>query len=458
MRRIIGGEPRRAVAEMSTAELRSEFEEIIADPDPAEGTPEYERYVEVATEYRARLRAQYRDGAPTETATFDRPGSTTTDDLLPHVGRARSAGLRTIERFRSAEVLSSDAADRLDAVIRRDRSGLDSHYLEAVADPAYNSAFGKMLADPLMGQLRMTREEVNAIQRVNAVTAERGLTLTGSAGGFAVPFQLDPTVVLTSAGAINPIREHARVIQISTDEWRGLSSAGVTAAYEAELAQVAEQSPVFAQPTASAEKGHSWVPFSIEIGDDWGTLQEELAKMLRDARDVLDATKFISGSGTNEPRGILTALTTAARVQTDVAATLDIDDVWDIKGQMGSTRFAGSLRWAANPGMFDRIYRMTPSGSTTEPQAMPTREGPLMGIDKFEPSTMANATTTGTKVAVLGDWSHYVIADRIGATIELVPHVFGANQRPTGQRGLYFYWRTGTALLAEAAFKYLEVL
>lgn len=35
------------------------------------------------------------------------------------------------------------------------------------------------------------------------------------------------------------------------------------------------------------------------------------------------------------------------------------------------------------------------------------------------------------------------IADRVGMTAELIPHLFGATNRfPTGQRGLYVYWRT----------------
>ena len=35
------------------------------------------------------------------------------------------------------------------------------------------------------------------------------------------------------------------------------------------------------------------------------------------------------------------------------------------------------------------------------------------------------------------DFENYVIADRLGMTVEFIPHLFGtANQRPTGQRGL----------------------
>jgi hypothetical protein len=36
---------------------------------------------------------------------------------------------------------------------------------------------------------------------------------------------------------------------------------------------------------------------------------------------------------------------------------------------------------------------------------------------------------------------HYVIADRIGSTLELIPILFGNNSRPTGQGGAFLWGR-----------------
>jgi hypothetical protein len=48
------------------------------------------------------------------------------------------------------------------------------------------------------------------------------------------------------------------------------------------------------------------------------------------------------------------------------------------------------------------------------------------------------------KIAIYRDFSDFLIADRIGGTIELIPHLFGATNRyPVGQRGLYYHWRVG---------------
>ena len=46
------------------------------------------------------------------------------------------------------------------------------------------------------------------------------------------------------------------------------------------------------QVVISTEKATSFIPFSIEIGQDWGALQTEMARLLSDAKDVLEATKF----------------------------------------------------------------------------------------------------------------------------------------------------------------------
>ena len=60
---------------------------------------------------------------------------------------------------------------------------------------------------------------------------------------------------------------------------------------------------------------------------------------------------------------------------------------------------------------------------------------------------MATVTTTGTKFLLPGDFSRYVIVDRIGLQVELIPHIFGTNHRPTGQRGLYMCFRNGAKLI-----------
>ena len=66
--------------------------------------------------------------------------------------------------------------------------------------------------------------------------------------------------------------------------------------------------------------------------------------------------------------------------------------------------------------------------------------------------------TSSSFVAVFGDFSNYVIADRIGLTVELIPHLFHtANNRPSGSRGWYAYYRVGADSVNDSAFRHLDM-
>jgi HK97 family phage major capsid protein len=60
------------------------------------------------------------------------------------------------------------------------------------------------------------------------------------------------------------------------------------------------------------------------------------------------------------------------------------------------------------------------------------------------PSAVSTLTTDAAQIAVFGDPKNYVIVDRIGMNVEVVPTMLnGATPSfPTGQRGIYCYWRS----------------
>ena len=208
----------------------------------------------------------------------------------------------------------------------------------------------------------------------------------------------------------------------------------------------------------------SFVPFSIEAGQDWQSLEAELARLFADSKNVLEATQFLTGSGSNAPGGILNiggtgGLTTTQRTLTNAVATYAVGDPWLLKGAI-PPRFLTTATFAAAPAIWDKTYRFVAQGSTTEPRGFADgdRGGDFLGRPKIEWSTMATTTTTGSRIMLVGDFLNFVIVDRIGATIELVPLLFGASNRfPTGQRGAYFYARVGSGVLNQCAFVYLEV-
>ena len=220
------------------------------------------------------------------------------------------------------------------------------------------------------------------------------------------------------------------------DEWRGVSSAGITAAYEAELTEVAESTATLAQPTISSEKGHVFVPFLIEIGPDWSTIAQELARLMADAEghpggpEVRDrhrnerAIRGVTG-GTNTVNAAAGQTFTRANgfslIEALPPATRRTRASWPTSGS--STASASSRRRAA------RRSRNGGDGGGAGGLG-----GPVHG--QAAPAGRASSPDTpgtGNKFLLYGDFTRYVIIERIGTTIER--SLSSAERRPTGSEG-----------------------
>jgi HK97 family phage major capsid protein len=378
----------------------------------------------------------------------------------PRLRGVRDRALGAIERH--AEFSSTEATERIENVVRRrDPNGIIARYLAAVGDPNYASAFSKMLGDPAMAHLKFSSREVEAVRTVTAVESERAMSTTTT--GVPVPYQLDPTLIYAGSGALNPFRQICRVETVTEGTWKGVNTTDVTLAYSAEAAESADNSPTLAQPTITTQRVLGFIPFSIELSQDWGAVVPELTAALSDGKDILDATAFLTGTGTNQPGGVLNiggtgGLTTTQRVLTTTTAVYALADPYLLKAGLPA-RFINNSTYVAAPGVWDITYRFV-GGNSTEPFQMPTRGGEMLGRPKVELSTMSTTVgTTGQKIMMLGDFkTGYLIADRLGMQVELIPHLVGSGSRfPTGQRGLVAIWRTGGGVVAANALRYLEV-
>ena len=70
---------------------------------------------------------------------------------------------------------------------------------------------------------------------------------------------------------------------------------------------------------------------------------------------------------------------------------------------------------------------------------------------------MDNVIAAGKNLLIYGDFSNYVVKQRVRSSVELIPHLFGpAGRRPTGQRGLYMWARYGADSINDAAFRTLQ--
>jgi len=373
--------------------------------------------------------------------------------VLEDEKRTRFGSLRTNEEREAARNRVEELLD-----VEPQNSAPMSRHMLVTGSEVYRRAFGKYIT----GQPFLTQDEGRALE------ASRALSLTGSAGGFAVPFVLDPTVIPTSNLAVNPFRAISSIENITVDEWRGVSSAGITASYAAEATATSDNAPTLAQPTISTEKAQAFIPFSIEIGMDWDGLQAAMGRLLADAKDELEATKFALGSGTNEPTGIITAATgvvTASGTSTFALADLD-----SLEAALGP-RFRPRASIVMNRSIAQRIRHFDTSGAaglwnqslqlaSGLPNNVPTSGSygiSVLGYPAYESSAMTTSIATGALYAVLGDFNYFKIIDRIGLSVETIPHLFDVtNNRPTGQRGLYAYWRNSSGVTSTNAFRVLK--
>ncbi|WP_410670560.1 phage major capsid protein [Amycolatopsis sp. cmx-4-68] len=349
-------------------------------------------------------------------------------------------------REKIARALDSEAGEPLSKIAR---------WTVCTSDKNYRSAWLKLARDPQNGNREWSPDELRAFQRVQEEA--RAMSLTDANGGYLVPFQLDPTVIITNNGATNPIRQLARTVVATGDVWNGVTSAGVTTTWYAEAAEAADDSPTLGQPTVNVYKQLSFVPISFEAYQDENNVAEEVAKILRDGSEQADALAFTLGTGSGQPFGIVPALTGGSSVVSQSGTTLDLADFQATQEAL-PPRWQPNAKWMMHLSSMNRA-RSIPSGSGLTTPALSEGNPPiLLGKGVFENSNM-DGTVTGSAndyLAVYGDWSQYVIAERIGTAIELIPNLFGANRRPIGQRGWVMWRRVGADSVVDSAFRMLN--
>ncbi|MFI8254085.1 phage major capsid protein [Streptomyces filamentosus] len=330
-----------------------------------------------------------------------------------------------------------------------DKKGSIARMVLATSSPQYLRAWSKLAGG--RGNL-LSAEEQQAL--------ERAMSLTDNQGGYLVPFQLDPTVIITSNGSINQIRQVARSVVATGDVWNGVSAGAVQWRWAAEATEAGDNAPAFAQPSVQVHKADGFVPISIEAMDDAENVTMEVGRLLAFGKDTLEAAAFINGTGSGQPTGIVTALTGTSSVVTSTTTdTFASGDVYKLDGALPG-RYRPNAAWLANRNIYNAVRQFDSAGGTNLWERIGADMPPqLLGRSALEAEDMDGTITAAADnpVMVYGDFSNYVIADRIGMTVEFIPHLVGANRRPTGQRGWYAWYRVGADSVNDGAFRMLNV-
>lgn len=332
---------------------------------------------------------------------------------------------------------------------QRDRE-IAEHILK-VGNPEYVRQFYKYLAHP--ERLSFDSDMQRALNE--------GST---AAGGAMVPPFLDPSIILTNAGISNPFRSIATVKTITTQTWKGVTSAGVTAEWTAEAAEMTDASPTFVQPSITPIRADAYIQASFEALEDTD-IASELAMLFADARDRLEGTAFAVGTGSTQPEGVVTRLnvTTNSKVASNTNAAFAAVDVFALDNSLPQ-RWRANASWVGNKSIYNLIRQMAVGTGALVGSFWVDfgggRPASLIGYPVYESSAMTSSLSAATasvdNILVVGDFRQYYIVDRVGMSVAYNPLVLGANRRPTGEVGWAAFWRVGADTVNADAFRLLQ--
>ncbi len=263
--------------------------------------------------------------------------------------------------------------------------------------------------------------------------------VTGDAGGFAVPREIDAEIARVLKGA-SPIRAIANVVKVGSAGYRKLITTGGTpSGWAAETAARPETaSPVFAElvppmgelyanPSASQTMLDD-AAFDVE---DWlaGEIAAEFAKA--------EGAAFVGGTGVNRPKGFLTNPTTAAKDGARALGTLqylpsgaasDFGTVPDerLVDLVQSLRapYRQGASWVMNASTLARIrkFKTTDGMPLWQPSLAGGQPAMLLGYPVVEAEDMPDIAANALAIAFGNFRAGYLIAERSETAILRDPY------------------------------------
>ena len=368
------------------------------------------------------------------------------------VDRARAAFDPDRVRGEQSEAVA-EVARKVEDFAAREHADADdlARYVLVHGSADYRSAFKAWMKAASKGNAPV-------LSQAEAEAVRAAMSLTSANGGYALPTLLDPTLIKTGAMSKNPIRRIARVEQGTQDKWNGVTAGNVATYWVAEGGAFTEGSPTLGGVQVDAAKLTAWVTGSYEIFED-SNLLSQLPGLIGDAVDMAEGAAFVSGSGSEAPNGVVTAVsgTAGSLVTATTRGTFNATSGVDTLALFNSlpSRYEDSSTWVMNKVTYLSIAQQT-FGTAGGKVIDMTNKDVILDSPVVRASSMPSATTSGNIMAVLGDFSQYIIYDRLGINVEFVQNILNSSSLPTGQRGLVAHKRVGANVADVNAFRLLK--
>lgn len=369
------------------------------------------------------------------------------------------SGDETVERARAAfegTRTNPEGAEELLRKIERlsDDEGQGAElarYALIHGSDTYRRAFRESMRAAWNGQTPvLSAEEAHAMRA--------SMSLTSANGGYALPTLLDPSLIHTGTATKNPLRRISRVEQGTQDKWNGVTVGAVTTAWKGEGSAFTDGSPTTGTVQVDAAMLSAYVTGSYEIFQD-SALFGQLPGLIGEAMDYAEGVAFVSGSGSDAPKGIVTAISAT------VASTVTVTTRGAFTSASGAdtlalynalaVRYEDSSTWLMNKATYLTIQQQVFGTEGTKLIDL-RNANQLMDLPITRASSLPSATTSGNILAVLGDFKQFVIYDRLGMNVEVVQNVVDGDGLPVGKRGLIAYKRVGSNTSDINAFRFLK--
>ena len=341
--------------------------------------------------------------------------------------RTNDGRLAELEKRGSADVLTEQKLERLNQVLDDAKAALDRASLER-ARPRLEG-----------GRPDAGEEYKEAFAAYVKRGEEKALSVGSNPdGGYLVPSETDAQISQLMA-ALSPIRAIAMVRTISTGSYRKpVTKTGPVAGWVAETAARPEtDSQVIDALTFPAAELYAMPAATSAFLDDAAVdVGQWIAEEVNAAFAQQEGIAFVTGNGTNKPKGFLAETTVAESswawgklgyVATGNAGALPASDPSDVLVDLVYALKAGyrqNASWVMNRKTQGAIRKLKDDGGTYlwQPAATADGKATLMGFDLVEAEAMPDIGANSLSIA-FGDFRRgYLVVDRQGVNVLRDPY------------------------------------
>ncbi|OHD01598.1 MAG: phage capsid protein [Sphingopyxis sp. RIFCSPHIGHO2_01_FULL_65_24] len=320
-------------------------------------------------------------------------------------------------------VLAAEAVDELKASVSALKAQVDAQAVAAARLPLD----GAKAADPARDAFveRYLRRGIDAGVEMKSLSGA-----SGGEGGYAVPREIDGTIAATLK-SLSPIRSIATVVQTGTSGYRKLVATGATGAGwvgetaarpETGTRSFAEIAPPSGELYANPAASQAMLDDAMFDVESW--LADEIAREFA----VAEGAAFVSGNGTNRPKGFLDYATTnevdgtrafgtlqylASGAAGAFAASNPQDKLVELVHSLRAPYRQGAA-WVMNSDTLARIrkFKTTDGAFLWQPGLVEGQAATLLGYPVVEAEDMPAVGANSLSIAFGNFRAGYLIADR----------------------------------------------